>query len=534
MTNPIVYNPYASALLQGNQAIGQSQIQILSDPNGLSGLRPGTTYTLAQALPMLPTGPLRNTAELLAVDTPFSYRLVATADGSMVPEYSFGRTTTDIVPLENTGPLVIRTGGPNGTPTPSGSPTVVTLGGTSIIIGANVLMHQAHIPAPLAGPALGGSFALADVLTGVPQAPMNNFLRHSFTSMGVGTTTQYGISYGLDAVGVRMGTPGNTWGSTGGTLLAFAPAVESFGTIANPLYSQTYANAFRSAIGVGLTGGSEGATVFLAQGGPAGGAGWAGGSMQAVGAVGAVLMGSQLGGWVTEAATGMNDENDPYGQLARLARDRMYSDAWGALGRSPFGHLMAGLTVACGYGDEFAEGLGFAEQAIVRDTRGFFDNMDSNMTAFLMRSSSARPQEAMAMDNLEAGIRSFYSDNQSSMNSAYRVVGILRGTHKLDREEGGLTRFVDANGNITDREGFNAFAADVADREIRSRTMRLQALYERNGLVVRNGQVAPATGSTFSDSQIAFIRGEGIQLTYEIVRLTNARETLRPSPTAAN
>lgn len=534
MTNPIVYNQFATATLQGSQIIQQQQMDILLDPQGLSGLNAGTNYRLADALPMLPVGPLRNSALLLSQnpDAVFSYRLVTT-NGQTVPQYSF-RSATDVVPVEDAGPLLVRTGGPGGNPSPGGSGIVVNLGGTSVIIGANILMHKAGVPAPLAGPVLGGSFALADVFTGMPAAPANQFFRNSFASMGVGTATQYGFTYGLDAVGVPIGSDANTALSIGGTVVSFAPAIESFGVVANPIYSQTYANAFRSAIGVGLAGGSEGSAVFLASGGPAGGAGLAGGGMQALGAVGAVFMGSQLGGWITEQATGMNDANDPYGQLARLSYERMRSDAFGALGRSPLGHLMTGLaTLFCG-ADDVAEGLGYAEQSIVRDARNFTDSMDTNLIAFLMRSSSANPQEAMPIANLEQGIRNFYSDNSSGISSAYRVINILRGTYKLNRDEGGMTRFVDVNGNITDRAAFNAFAADAAQRAINSRTNRLQALYQANGLVIRDGRVAPATGTTFTQEQIDFIRGPGSQIAYEIVRLTNALETLRPSATALN
>jgi hypothetical protein len=462
---------------------------------------------------------------------------VTAADGSVTPQYLF-RNAADI-PFE--GPIVrVRTGGGGpAEPIPGGSLTV-TLGGSAILIGTNVFLSRNNMPAPLIGPVMGGSYSLADVgshlLTApsarVPAGPLNQFLNQGLTSMGVGTTVQYGWAYGFDAVGLPMGSDANTYGSIGGTLLTFAPAINS---PLNPVYSPTFANAFRSAIGVGLTGaGTGGSYVFLARGGWAGGAGWAGGGMQALGAAGAVLMGSQLGGWITEAATGMNDENDPYGQLARLARDRMYSDAWGSLGRSPLGHLMAGITVlACG-SDDFAEGLGYAEQSIVRDTRTFFDGMDTNFVAFLMRSSSDRENEPMAVADLEAGIRTFYGDNRSAMTSSYRVVDILRRTWKLDREEGGMTRFVDANGRITDRAAFNTFAAGVAERELNIRARRLAALWERHGITLdAKGQAAPARGSEFTQEQIDFLQGDGARLASEIMRLTNALATLRPAPTAA-
>lgn len=538
MTPPIVYNPMATATLNAGSVIQTQQLEILSQP--LDGLVEGRNYRLDDVMHSLPVGPLRNTATLLAgsSDTMITMRLVTAGDGTVTPQYLF-RQAGDILPE---GPLVRvgNGGGPPAEPIPGGS-LAVTLGGSAILIGANVFLAKNDVSAPVIGPFMGTTYALADVgshfLTApsarVPAGPMNQFLNQGLTSMGVGTTVQYGWAYGFDALDIPMGSDANTYGSIGGTLLTFAPAINS---PLNPVYSPTFANAFRSAIGVGLTGAGEGGSyVFLARGGMAGGAGWAGGAMQGLGAAGAVLMGSQLGGWITEAATGMNDTSDPYGQLARMARDRMYSEAWGALGRSPVGHLMAGLTVALGYGDEFAEGLGFAEQAIVRDVRDFTDNMDSNLVAFLMRSASDREQEPMAIANLEAGIRTFYSDNSSAMTSSYRVIRILRETFKLNRDEGGMTRFVDANGHITDRAAFNTFAANMAERELGIRTRRLAALWERHGITLSaTGQVTPARGSSFTQEQVDFLQGDGARLGSEIMRLTNALATLRPAPVVTN
>ncbi|HSA59942.1 MAG TPA: hypothetical protein VLJ37_09695 [bacterium] len=537
MTSPIVYNPMATATLNAGSVIQTQQLEILSRP--LDGFVEGRNYRLNDVMSSLPVGPLRNTASLLAgsPDTMITMRLAMAADGSVTPQYLF-RQAGDI-PFEGPFVRVGNGGGPPAEPIPGGS-LAVTLGGSAILIGTNVFLAQNDVPAPVIGPFVGGTYALADVggrfftapSARVPAAPLNQFLNQGLTSMGVGTTVQYGWSYAFDALGTPMGSDANTYGSIGGTLLTFAPAINS---PLNPVYSPTFANAFRSAIGVGLTGAGEGSYVFLAKGGWAGGAGWSGGAMQGLGAAGAVIMGSQLGGWITEAATGMNDTSDPYGQLARMARDRMYSEAWGWLGRSPVGHLMAGLTVLCGYGDEFAEGLGYAEQAIVRDTRSFTDNMDSNLVAFLMRSASDREQEPMAMQDLEAGIRTFYSDNSTAMASSYRVIDILRRTFKLDRDEGGMTRFVDANGHITDRAAFNTFAAGVAERELNIRSRRLTALWERYGITLSaTGQVTPVRGSSFTQEQVDFLEGDGARLGSEIMRLTNALATLRPSPVMTN
>jgi len=537
VTPPIVYNPMATATLNAGPIIQTQQLEILSRP--LDGFVAGRNYRLNDVMGSLPVGPLRSTALLAgSSDTMITMRLVTAGDGTVTPQYLF-RQAGDI-PFE--GPIVRvgHGGGPPAEPIPGGS-LALTLGGSAILIGTNVFLAKNNVPAPVIGPFMGGTYALAEVgshfLTApsarVPAGPLNQFLNQGLTSMGVGTTVQYGWAYGLDALGAPMGSDANTYGSIGGTILTFAPAINS---PLNPVYSPTFANAFRSAIGVGLGGaGTGGSYVFLARGGMAGGAGWAGGTMQGVGALGAVLMGSQLGGWITEAATGMNDENDPYGQLAKLARDRMYSDAWGCLGRSPFGHLMAGITVLALGSDDFAEAMGYAEQSIVRDTRDFTDNMDSNLVAFLMRSATDLDQVPMAAGDLEEGIRTFYSDNRSAMASSYRVIDILRRTHKLSRDEGGMTRFVEADGHIRDRAAFNTFAADVAHRELGIRTRRLAALWERHGIVLSaTGQVAPASGTSFTPEQIDFLEGDGARLGSEIMRLTNALATLRPAPVVLN
>jgi hypothetical protein len=213
----------------------------------------------------------------------------------------------------------------------------------------------------------------------------------------------------------------------------------------------------------------------------------------------------------------------------------MRSDAWGGLGRSPVGHLMMGLaTLFCG-SDDVAEGLRFAQQAIVRDTKDFVGNLDTNLLAFLNNNASPDRNGSLNVAGFEQSLRTFYSENSSAMTSSYRVINILRHTYQLTDNEGGITRFVDQNGTITDRAGFNAYAIQLVQRELNRNTNRLNFLYQTQGLIVRNGQVATASGRPLTQDQIDFIRGAGAQLTFQNVRLTNALATLQtPATLSAN
>lgn len=534
MTPPVTYNPIATAMLQADQLVWTQEVTALRTP--VEGLSEATAYPVRDVLEVLPAGPLQNSARIFAENpnVVVSYRLVpATDTGTLVPEYAF--LSRAEAAAWNRPQVCTGGGGPEGQPR-SGS-VGISVGGVTLLMGTSLLLQDQGMPAPVVGPFMGTTWAVADGFTGMPQGSLNQFMRGSLTAMGSGTTLQYGWSYGFDALGVPMGSDVNTWGSVGMTVATYVPAFESFGTVANPFYSQTFARGFQSSIGVGLSGAGTswiGQNIYYARGGPAGGAGFAGAGFQAVGAAGAVLMGSSLGGWVTEEWTGMNDENDDYGQLARLSRDRMYSDAWGGLGRSPLGHLMAGLTVAILGSDDFAEGLEYATRSIARDATDFAEQMDPVLLALILNNAPAEVGQPLALRDLESGIRSFYSEHATTMSRSHRVLGILRRTYQISAQDMGMTRFVDGSGGVTDEEGLTGYAADMSQRTLTNRTARLERRFAEMNLVLVNGQVAPSRGFQFTQPQIDFIRGEGAQLTYEVVRLTNALATLRPSAVGYN
>lgn len=412
------------------------------------------------------------------------------------------------------------TGGPGGGPADSFS---VTPQGLAVLLASQALMERAHVPPALVGPTLGGSFALADALTGSPSAPMNGFLKSSFASMGLATTVQSAWSYGFDAFGARWGTPENAILSTGATLATFIPAIEGG---ANPFFSRAFAQALNSAVGVGLAGGSEGALVFLADGWT-GEAGWAGGGAQAMGAVGAVLMGSQLGGWIVDHAVGIDDRQDPYGQLAGLARDRAYSDLWGGIGRSPLGHAAAGMTVLLGGGDGLNGELEAAKRTLLRESRDFVRRMDANVIPFLLQAASGEWQGSMEFTALERGVRRFYQRNEVEMTAHYRVFNVLRRTYQVSENDAGMTRFVSEDGRILDREGFSHFAATAAREAIGRRVQDIRQSYERYGLTMSDAGLAVSRdGHALNAEQIRFIDGEGRRLAEEVVRLSNALTAL--------
>jgi hypothetical protein len=393
-------------------------------------------------------------------------------------------------------------------------------------------------------PFLGGSYALADSASTfffkTPETPLNSALKGNLASMGIFTGAQTGFSYGLDAVGIKMGTSANTWGSFGGTLLMMAPAVES---PMNPVYWPEFGNAFRSAIGVGIGGAAEGSSIYVASGGWAGGAGLGGAAMQGLGAAGSVLMGSTLGGWITDHATGMDDTSDPEGQLAKLVLNRFKSDAWGKVGESALGHLMAGLisfksnasSLVTDAESPLEEGLLTAQQQIVSESKLWGGStMDTVLISALMVNSDKKG-EAMDWDGFEKSLKLFYQRNSNAIYAQDSVLQLLRKNGLVGEWDLGITRYVDNNGDITNPEGLKNYAADLMETHLKLRNEAIENILKQNDLVVgSDGQIASKYGTPFTQEQLDAIRTTRATLGRGYMRITNALATLRPEAVAAN
>jgi len=520
----ITYGQTFNALMNSELTIQTRQSEVLRQP--LDGLNEGTHYSLKEALPLLPAGTLRSAA-LQFSEVPnmtFSYKL-ATVNGETVPQFSFLQETPASVPYKN-GTYLSSTGSPKGEPAPTNSFTA-NVGGIAIIVGADKAMTEGGMPSPLVAPVLGGSYALADVssnfffksATEVP-SPLASSIKLNLTSMGVATGVNTGWAYGLDLMGVDLGTDANAYGSLGGTLLTFAPAIES---PLNPIYWPAFGRAFQSSLGMGLAGGAEGSSIFLAEG-AAGGAGYGGAAMQGLGALGAVMMGGSLGGWVTDHATGMDDENDPQGRLAKMVLNRFKSEAWGGFGQSPFGSIMAGIISPV-----LSDGMETAEDQIVGETKAWAGSgMDVLLISALMMNSDKKG-EAMDYEGFKKSLKLFYQQNSNAIYAQDGVLQTLRANGLVSGDDLGITRFVDNNGDITNPEGLRKYAADLIAERLKLRNQAIENILEKNGLIVGDdGQIATKYGTPFTQEQIDVLRTTRATLGRGVMRLTNALATLRP------
>jgi hypothetical protein len=539
------YSPNLLALLHSPETVRLQRVDVFSRP--LDGLDEGTHYSLKQALPFLPAGPVRNAALLFSEkpNVSFSYKLAANGGPAQV---SFIEEPLAGVPYKNG--TFLSTGGP-GNNLSSNNAFETNVGGVVLVVGASKLLEKGGMPQPVIAPFIGGTFALADTagtyfLNINPEAPMLSSVRGNLASLGVGTAVNVGFSYGLDLIGAKQGTDANTWGSILGTVGTFAPAIESS---MNPVYWPEYAAAFRSSIGVGLSGGAEGSSIFLAEGGVAGGAGVGGAVFQGLGVVGAVWTGGALGGWLTKHVTAMDDANDPQGQLAKLTMELFQSEAYGFLGNTPAGDIMAGILSLNEIGDDIfgitdpneaqlSKGLKLAEEQIVLETKVWAGaQMDSVLIQSIMANSnvkehpgSTEPQiDAMDFDGLQKTLRQVYMANSDAIYAHDKVMRVLGQNGLISADDMGVTRFIDNNGFITNKEGLKNYAADLLEKHLQLRNEELDRRVKEAGLVVgSDGNFQSKYGGAFTQDQLDFMSTTMPTLGGAILRLTNALATLRP------